>query len=291
MLREALFVSLALWIGTAAASPGPATLVFETLARECAPQVHPATLKALVRVESSYNPYAIGVVGGHLARQPRDLAEAIATAQSLDAQGWNFSLGLGQINRHNLAAHGHDYASIFEPCANLRTGAAILTECFARARARADDDQAALRAALSCYYSGNFTTGFRQGYVQKVVAGADVPARPIPVVPAIERGHEERTAVPESGTWGRSSAKARAQAEPQNWVEFGEAEATKPPDSAMPQKTPAADSAQPVKVERADKRDEAQPKADSPATRDKPLAADISRMPDSRGEPFFVIVE
>jgi type IV secretion system protein VirB1 len=33
-------------------------------------------------------------------------------------------------------------------------------------------DQTALRQALSCYYSGNFATGFRHGYVRKVVAAA-----------------------------------------------------------------------------------------------------------------------
>jgi type IV secretion system protein VirB1 len=52
---------------------------------------------------------------------------------------------------------------------------AVLTECFDRAQRKsvwASADQAALRAALSCYYSGNFTTGFRHGYVGKVVAAA-----------------------------------------------------------------------------------------------------------------------
>ena len=56
----------------------------------------------VVRVESSGNPYAIGVVGGRLQRQPKNLAEAVATAKMLEQKGFNFSLGLAQVNRYNL---------------------------------------------------------------------------------------------------------------------------------------------------------------------------------------------
>jgi type IV secretion system protein VirB1 len=60
--------------------------------------VHADTARALVSVESAFNPWAIGVVGGALVRQPRHRAEAMATAKALQAAGWNFSIGLGQIN-------------------------------------------------------------------------------------------------------------------------------------------------------------------------------------------------
>ena len=46
------------------------------LVAACAPRIHPATAAALVRVESSFNAYAIGVVDGLLARPPRSRAEA-----------------------------------------------------------------------------------------------------------------------------------------------------------------------------------------------------------------------
>ena len=45
--------------------------VFLALALACAPQVHADTARALVSVESAFNPWAIGVVGGALVRQPR----------------------------------------------------------------------------------------------------------------------------------------------------------------------------------------------------------------------------
>lgn len=118
----------------------------------------------VVRVESSYNPYAIGVVGGRLARQPRSLPEAVATAQMLESRGYNFSLGLAQVNRYNLRKYGLDtYERAFGKCANLSAGASILAECHSRSKGDWGN-------AFSCYYSGNFVTGYRHGYVQKVFA-------------------------------------------------------------------------------------------------------------------------
>jgi len=138
----------------------------------CAPRIHPSTAAALVRVESSFNPYAIGVVDGLLARRPRSRAEAIATAGALQRGGWNFSAGLAQINVHRWPSVGLTLQTAFDPCANLRAMQAILLECFARARLARAREQDALGAALSCYYSGNFDTGFRHGYVRKVVEAA-----------------------------------------------------------------------------------------------------------------------
>lgn len=145
------------------------------LAALCAPQVHAATVLAIVSAESSANPHAIGVVGGSLQRQPRHRAEAIATAHALQAEGWNFSVGLGQINVRNFARLGLTAESAFEPCSNLTALQAVLDECYGRA---AGEPQTALRRALSCYYSGNFSTGFHHGYVGRVVAAAR-PLKPI----------------------------------------------------------------------------------------------------------------
>ncbi len=159
---------------------------FVAVAQQCAPNVAPQTLMAVARVESSFNPYAIGVVGGRLERQPRSHAEAVATARQLERLGYNFSMGATQVNRYNLAKYNESYDTIFDLCRNLRTGAAILEDCFVRAKRRYGDDQAALRAAFSCYYSGNYVTGFQHGYVQKVVSAALQPAA-IGVVPNLAR--------------------------------------------------------------------------------------------------------
>jgi len=159
--------------------------VFLALALACAPQVHADTVRALVGVESAFNPWAIGVVGGALVRQPRNRAEALATAKALKDGGWNFSVGLGQINVGNFQRLGLTVESAFEPCANLAAMQTVLGECFDLASGSVSKavDQVALRQALSCYYSGNFDTGFRHGYVRKVV----VAARAVPTAQPKEK--------------------------------------------------------------------------------------------------------
>ena len=139
------------------------------LVLSCAPLVAQDTAHALIHVESAGNPFAIGVVGGALVRQPVNRAEAVATVTALEAAGWNYSVGLGQINKRNFQRFGLTAATAFEPCANLGAMQGILGECFARASQR-QPKQAALRDAFSCYYSGNFVTGHQHGYVGKVLA-------------------------------------------------------------------------------------------------------------------------
>ncbi|MGN6738814.1 lytic transglycosylase domain-containing protein [Dyella sp.] len=121
-------------------------------------------MQHIVQVESGANPFAIGVVGGQLVRQPASLDEALATVQMLDAKGYDYSLGVAQVNRRNLGRYGLDtYAKAFDACANVAAGAQILAECYGRS----GQDWG---KAFSCYYSGNFVTGYRDGYVQKVYA-------------------------------------------------------------------------------------------------------------------------
>ncbi|MGV7193814.1 lytic transglycosylase domain-containing protein [Xanthomonas axonopodis] len=121
-----------------------------------------SVMQHVVQVESSHNPYAIGVVGGRLVRQPKNLGEALSTVQMLQEKGYNFSLGLAQVNRYNLSKYGLlSYEQAFQQCPNLKAGSAILSECYQRSGRD-------WGKALSCYYSGNFVTGFRHGYVQKV---------------------------------------------------------------------------------------------------------------------------
>lgn len=145
---------------------------FDDLARSCAPNVAPSTLRAMATVESGLNPHAIGVVKGRLARQPKNLPEAISTVMALRQVGTKFSAGLVQIYVNNWPSYNLDHESVFDPCSNMRAAAAILTDCYRRASVNQGDAQAALRNALSCYYSNNFVTGYQHGYVQKVVSVA-----------------------------------------------------------------------------------------------------------------------
>ena len=143
-------------------------------------------MQHVVNVESGYNPFAIGVVGGQLIRQPQNLGEAIATVHMLDSKGYNYSLGLAQVNRANLGKYGlTSYDQAFDVCPNLTAGARILSECYASS----GNDWG---KSFSCYYSGNFVTGYRDGYVQKIYnsingdakAGAIDDATAIPLLAA-----------------------------------------------------------------------------------------------------------
>lgn len=161
---------------------------FTALAQNCAPNVHADTLHRIASVESSFNPYAIGVVGGRLQRQPRNAAEAIATQRMLEAAGYNYSLGIAQVNKKNLGKYGLTPETAFDPCENLRAGGLILEDCYRRA----GPSSTALSDAFSCYYTGNFTAGYRLGYVAKVqgapalpVGLADDRAEAIPIVPKL----------------------------------------------------------------------------------------------------------
>ena len=171
---------------------------FIALASTSAPEVSADLLYRIASVESAFNPYAIGVVGARLERQPRNLDEAIATATRLEADGHNYSLGLVQINRKNFKAMGLDRVTAFDPCSNLRAGARIYLDCYGRA---ASTGAQRMTKALSCYNTGSMTAGYSLGYVAKVVtAGSDPasiqPAQPIPFAATHATGPAKRATRP-----------------------------------------------------------------------------------------------
>ena len=159
-------------------------LTFVALVAACAPQVDIATAHALVAAESSFNANAIGVVAGSLQRQPRSLAEAVPTVRRLQKEGWNFSVGLAQINVRNFERLGLTAQSAFDPCVNLGAMQVVLTDCYDRAVRHGTGPQHSLRRALSCYYSGNFVTGFQHGYVSRVARSVPAPAVRPPSAPS-----------------------------------------------------------------------------------------------------------
>jgi len=156
------------------------------LALACAPNIHPVTLDALIRHASGVHQYAIGVnrKGHALPNQPQGLEAARKAAENLITQGIDFDAGLGQINVRNWAWLGLTSTTVFDPCRNLAATQTVLSDCYARALDSHRGQQQALRAALSCYNTGNFRRGFANGYVGKVLvqAGIKVPAlKPMPV--------------------------------------------------------------------------------------------------------------
>ena len=141
--------------------------MFEFLGCQINADIPKEQIAAIVRTESSVRQFAIGVVGGFLNRQPENEQQAIETVQMLKTQGKNYSVGIAQVNQSNFKRYGLNSKNMFEVCANLNAGAAILADCFTQH----NDWQ----KAYSCYYSGNAVTGFKHGYVAKVTGNLNKP--------------------------------------------------------------------------------------------------------------------
>lgn len=131
------------------------TSVFLAAAMQCAASIHPSTALDVARVESGLNPYAIAEIlpggKGVISHFPASRNEAISLAGRLKAQGRRYSVGLMQITSTNFRHYGVTARDLLAPCTNLSVFERILTDCYRRG--------GSLKRALSCYYSGNFTTG------------------------------------------------------------------------------------------------------------------------------------
>jgi type IV secretion system protein VirB1 len=151
----------------------------QALASECAPTVAAETLLSVAKVESGFNPLAIGVNGKPAIRVGATTRrEAVEKASELIAAGRNVDLGLGQINSRNMDWLGLSVAAAFDPCRNLAASARLLADGYARGVDRRRGEQPALLTAFSYYNTGDPDRGFQNGYVAKVTkaAAAIVPA-------------------------------------------------------------------------------------------------------------------
>ncbi len=137
----------------------------------CMPNIAPATLEAVIAVESRGDPLAIFDNTTRRSWHPLDQGEAIALAQHLVAAGHRVDLGLMQVDSVNLPALGLSIAQAFDPCTNIRAGGTILTADYAYAVRLIGPGQAALKIALSLYNTGDTQRGFRNGYVARYYGG------------------------------------------------------------------------------------------------------------------------
>lgn len=155
----------------------------DAMLSRCAPQVHPTTLKALIKVESNGHAFAISDDGAaHLAWEqrktmlrsfyPRSKDEAILLAESLLKQGHLVGIGPMQISTRNLTRLGSSLAAALEPCENLRLGAALMVENYLAALHKYKNPQQALLAAISRNNTGSFERGIGNGYVARVIRAA-----------------------------------------------------------------------------------------------------------------------
>lgn len=151
------------------------TIIFSLIA-QCSPNVDPITMKTVMEVESAFNPYAVALVNSsEKIEQPKTLEEAVNLTNSLDEKGIDFSAGLMQINKRNFKGLELSNETVFDSCTNINAGAKILQSCYEKAVKHGKGDkseQALLRDAMSCYYSGNFQRGYKKegnkSYVDKI---------------------------------------------------------------------------------------------------------------------------
>ncbi|MBO9102375.1 MULTISPECIES: type IV secretion system lytic transglycosylase VirB1 [Rhizobium] len=167
---------------------------FNYFARECAPSVAPSTLAAVAQVESRFDPLAVhdNTTGETLHWQNRLQARQVVMDR-LNAQH-SLDVGLMQINSRNFSVLGLTPGEALQPCSSLSAAANLLGSRYAGGHT-AEEEQLALRRAISAYNTGDFKHGFANGYVQKVEAAAKQL-----VPPLTERQKDDREK-PRSETW------------------------------------------------------------------------------------------
>lgn len=145
-----------------------------SLAQKCSPTVAPTTMVTLVKTESRGNRLALGLNGARLRYQPKTESQAVAWVKYLDKNGYNFDVGLGQINIKNIRKYKLKPEQLFDSCTNLRISGDILTKNYLQAKRNTNNQQLALRQALSMYNTGNQYSGFNNGYIEKVLQNIQV---------------------------------------------------------------------------------------------------------------------
>ena len=178
----------------------------------CAPNVAPATLERIIRVESAGQPLAVNAnvkwvivrdkdgkpvmvttVDGKTQPERKKVVfkspieiktvqDAVTVAYMAIDGGHSVDLSYMQVNSKNLKTLGYSVEDMFDPCKNLAAGARVLTAFYSAALPKYPTEQAALRAALSAYNTGDFEKGFTNGYLARY--GVNGPSTALVSVPA-----------------------------------------------------------------------------------------------------------
>ena len=152
------------------------TLLLTSLYFECGENVHPEVLHSIVKTESAQNPYVIANVTDGTSLYLDTKEEAISKANELKESGKKYSVGLMQIYSENFNHYDLNNENAFDYCQNIKTGAKILKACYKKSEKENPDfsHDAHLENAMSCYYRGNFSRGFKKdeglntSYVERI---------------------------------------------------------------------------------------------------------------------------
>ena len=163
----------------------------------CAPTVAPPTMQRIIAVESRGNPLALNVNVKWVPVLDKDgkpvlivtkdgmskperrkvifrapipiktIQDAVTVAYMAIQAGHSVDLSYMQVNSKNLKSLGYTVEDMFDPCKNLAAGGRVLTAFYSAALPKYGSAQAALRAALSAYNTGDFEAGNANGYLAR----------------------------------------------------------------------------------------------------------------------------
>jgi type IV secretion system protein VirB1 len=134
----------------------------------CAVHVAPSTMIAIIKAESNSKPFAVNLNHAKILKQPKNKKQAIKWVEYLDKHGYNFDVGLAQVNIKNIHQYGYKATDALDPCINIKVASNILYEDYLLARKGTHSKQDALAEAISMYNTGNRSDGFYNGYVDRV---------------------------------------------------------------------------------------------------------------------------
>lgn len=139
--------------------------------KECSPNVAANTMLAIIKTESNSFPWSIGlnIKGKRLFSQPANFNQAVKWVNYLEQNKYNFDVGLAQVNIKNIHKFGYKAQDLLDPCTNLKVSSSILHKNYNQARLNSSNSYEALLKALSAYNTGNYSSGFTNGYVNKVI--------------------------------------------------------------------------------------------------------------------------
>lgn len=146
---------------------------FTTIISQCAPEVSPVTMSAIVHVESGGKPLAMYDNTTGQTFQAANVHQAVAWLRNALAHGQKVDVGIAQVDSENFRQYGLNPVTAFNVCDNLSVGAKILASDYKAATLRYGAGQTALYHAFQAYNSGHLIGD--TGYANKVLAAAGIP--------------------------------------------------------------------------------------------------------------------
>ncbi|MHB8225383.1 lytic transglycosylase domain-containing protein [Acidithiobacillus sp.] len=142
--------------------------------QQCASQIAPVTMAAIVRVESGGDPLAMWDNTAHKGYRPHALGQALAILRRLMATGHQVDVGIAQVDTENFRKYGLTPATALNACTNLHAAAAILQAAWITTRREyPGNPQRALFHAFEIYNSG--TPIGDRSYANHILAAAGIP--------------------------------------------------------------------------------------------------------------------